>query len=71
MNLSGPGPLAQLGAALEQLRKEAARPKPSPLPAPVAKAAKPIVGLGLAAGAKRPGAKMSAPNQPPPPTDPS
>ncbi len=62
VNLNGPGPLGHLGEALRQLRREAALPQPAPRPAPVAQAAKPTVGLGLATGAKRPGAKK--PDQP-------
>jgi tetratricopeptide (TPR) repeat protein len=73
VNLSRPGPLGELGEALKHLRRaareEAAPDKPSAGPAPVAKAAKPVVGLGLAADAKRPGPKKSAPDQAAPATE--
>lgn len=62
------GPLGQLGDVLERRciaarSEEAALRRPSPQSAPIAKAAKPVVGLALAAGAKRPGANRSAPDQ--------
>jgi tetratricopeptide (TPR) repeat protein len=70
VNGAKPGPLGQLGDVLERPdrahgRAQAAAERSSSQPAPMAKAAKPIVGLGLAAGVKRPGAKKAAPAVPP------